>query len=257
MRCVLSVWVVLCLIALFLFIPVRPLQAGELPFEVGEKITYQLKWGVVPAGTVVLEVLPGTVIDGQPCRHFRMSVRSNSFIDTFYKVRSVIEGYTDPNLSHSRHYRKKQREGSSRRDIEIRFNGSEHTAQYYNLKEKRGRAPIVVPEGCFDPFSVIYYCRLLDFTTLDMIERPVTDGKKSVIGRVNNRGRQRLIIDDQSYDTFMIEPDIQHLSGVFKKSKEANIFIWLSADERRIPVKLASKVIVGSFTAEMISYQAR
>ncbi len=231
-------------------------QADDLPFRVGEKITYQLKWGVIPAGEVILEVLPHTTVAGQPARHFRMTTRSNGFIDSFYKVRGVVDGYTDPGLNHSLQYRKKQREGSSRRDIEVRFDLEKKTAQYFNLKKKKGRAPITIPEGSFDPFSVIYYCRLLDFGTLPMAEKPITDGKKSVMGRLDNRGRQTLSMNDRSYDTFLVEPDIRDLSGVFKKSKDANILIWMSADERRIPVKLKSKVVVGSFTAEMISYQS-
>lgn len=257
MRPVLPVWLIMFgPLALFLVLPVNNIQAEDVPFGVGEKITYQLKWGIIPAGQVVLEVLPTTTIDGQPAQHFRMSTRSNGFIDTFYKVRGVIDGYTDLGLNYSLHYHKKQREGSSRRDLEIRFDRGKQTAQYYNLKKKSGRTPIAIPEGSFDPFSIIYYCRLLDFAALSMVERPVTDGKKSVLGQLHNRGRQTLIIDDKSYDTFLLEPDIQNLSGVFEKSKEANIFIWLSADERRIILKVSSKVIVGSFTAEMVSYQA-
>ncbi len=230
--------------------------AEDVPFRVGERITYQLKWGIIPAGEVVLEVLPHTRIAGQPARHFRMTTRSSGFIDTFYKVRGLVEGYTDLGLNHSLHYRKKQREGSSSRDIVVLFDREKQTSQYHNLKKKGPRTPIAIPEGSFDPFSVIYYCRLLDFSALQMVERPVTDGKKSVMGRLDNRGRQTITMHEKSYDTFLIEPDVKHISGVFKKSKGANILIWLSADERRIPVKLKSKVIVGSFTAEMISYQA-
>ncbi|MEN8258024.1 MAG: DUF3108 domain-containing protein [Thermodesulfobacteriota bacterium] len=245
-------------IGLLLFFSVANAKAEDhLPFEVGERITYQLKWGVIPAGKVVLEVLPHTTIDGRPARHFRMTIRSNGFIDRIYKVRSYIEGYTDLGIDHSLYYRKKQREGSSKRDIEVRFDRQKMTSQYHNLRKMGPRAPISIPEGSFDPFSVIYYCRLLDYDGVSRVERPVTDGKKSVTARLDNRGRQDLVIKDKSYDTYLLEPDIKHISGVFKKSKNANLFIWMSTDKRRIPVKLKSKVIVGSFTAEMISYQAK
>lgn len=242
--------------ALFFFVGADDCLADDVPFRVGERITYQLKWGVIPAGQVVLEVLPHTTIDGRPARHFRMTTRSNGLIDTIYKVRGVVDGYTDIALSHSLHYRKKQREGSSNRDIVVFFDREKQTSQYHNLK-KGPRAAIAIPEDSFDPFSVIYYCRLLDFSALQVVEKPITDGKKSVMGRLDNRGRQTITIDEASYDTFLIEPDIKHISGVFKKSEDANILIWMSADERRIPVKLSSKVIVGSFTAEMISYQGQ
>jgi len=50
-----------------------------------------------------------------------------------------------------------------------------------------------------------------------------------------------------------VEPDLQHIGGVFEKSKDAKLKIWVTADKRRIPVKVKSKVRVGSFVAELIS----
>jgi hypothetical protein len=40
---------------------------------------------------------------------------------------------------------------------------------------------------------------------------------------------------------------------VFKKSRNASLRIWVSADEKHIPVRISSKVVVGSFTAELIA----
>jgi hypothetical protein len=58
-----------------------------------------------------------------------------------------------------------------------------------------------------------------------------------------------------SFDTWLIEPDIKDVGGVFEKSKNAKIQIWITNDERRIPVLLRSKVIVGSFYAELIKIE--
>ena len=44
-------------------------------------------------------------------------------------------------------------------------------------------------------------------------------------------------------------------SGVFQKSKDAEILVWFSADKRRIPVKVRSKVKVGHFTMELVDYR--
>jgi hypothetical protein len=43
------------------------------------------------------------------------------------------------------------------------------------------------------------------------------------------------------------------VGGVFEKSPDAKLQLWVSADYRRLPVKLKSKVIVGSFTGELQS----
>jgi hypothetical protein len=51
----------------------------------------------------------------------------------------------------------------------------------------------------------------------------------------------------------LVEPDLKHVGGVFKKSKNAKLRIWVTADARRIPVKIESEVIVGSFVGELVS----
>lgn len=246
---------------LFLFVafvscilsPVLGFAAGKVPFTVGEKLTYQLRWGVIPAGEAHLEVLPNEIINGVEGRHFRMTARTNSFVDVFYRVRDRVDGYTDLPVTRSLHYEKKQREGSRKRDIVVKFDWEANTAQYFNFGEFKPVIPL--GEGVFDPFSVLYYCRLFNFDTNEDIVRLVTDGKKTITGVAKFKGRESIEINGTTYDTFLVEPQIEHISGVFKKSKNAKIQIWFTADDRRIPVKIKSKVMVGSFVAELIDMQ--
>jgi hypothetical protein len=226
------------------------LAGDEFPFSEGEKLTYELKWGIVPAGEASLEVLSNEIIDGVEGRHFRMTTRTNSFVDVFYKVRDVVDGFTDLTVNRSLLYKKNQNEGSTKRDIVVAFDWEEKTAQYSNFGEFN--QPISINEGSFDPFSVIYYCRLFDFESNENIVRPVTDGKKIVTGVARFKGRKSIRVNGIRYDTFLIEPEIEHISGVFKKSKKAKIQIWLTADDRRIPVRIKSKVVVGSFVADLV-----
>ena len=60
---------------------------------------------------------------------------------------------------------------------------------------------------------------------------------------------------DQWYETYLVEPDLKYLGGVFKKSEDAKLQIWVTTDERRVPVRIKSKLVVGSFVAELVSYQ--
>ena len=65
--------------------------------------------------------------------------------------------------------------------------------------------------------------------------------------------RETIVVESGTYDTYLVEPDLKHIGGVFKKSKNAKLRIWVTADARKIPIKVESEVIVGSFVAELIS----
>jgi hypothetical protein len=223
----------------------------EFPFYPGEKLTFQMKWTVVPAGEGTLEILPVETIKGVKAYHFVLTAKSNSFIDHFYKVRNRIDAYTDIEMTHTILYKKKQSEGKTKRDVVVNFNWDNNKAQYSTLKNVR--EPIDVLKGSFDPLSAFYYTRLFDLKENLIIERPVTDGKKCIIGKAFVIKKEILELESGTYDTFLLEPEIKHVGGVFEKSKNAKIQVWVTADYRRMPVKIKSEVVVGSFVGELVS----
>ncbi len=225
-------------------------EEESLPFHPGEKLTFQLSWSFIPAGEAELKVLPIEIIHGEPSYHFVLTVKSNSFFDTFYKVRDRIDAYTDIHMTHSVYYKKKQQEGRHKRDIFVAFDWKKSEAQYSNFGKKL--KPIALIPGTFDPLSIFYYSRLFNPQKTHLIKRPVTDGKKCIIGVGRIIRRETISLKTGKYDAYLIEPEMKHIGGVFKKSKNAKIKLWITADKRRIPIKIKSKVTVGSFIGELI-----
>ena len=227
-------------------------QGGDVPFSPGERLTFVLKWGFITAGKATLEVHPMETVNGVESYHFVMTAKSRSFLDNIYKVRDRIDAYADVGMNRSMLYKKKQREGKTRRDVLVEFDWEKPEVQYSNFGDKRD--PIPLEPGSFDPLSAFYFTRMIDLEKVKTVERPVTDGKKCVIGKASVVKRETIkLTDGTEYDTFLIEPELQHIGGVFEKSKDAKIRVWVTADKRRIPVKITSKVIVGSFVGELES----
>jgi len=245
----------LAMFLLALFSPGKAMaDLPTIPFTPGEKLVFKLSWTIIPAGQAVLEIRPHTLVNGDKAWHFRMTAETNSFVDTFYKVRDRVDGYTDALMNHSILYKKKQREGSTHRDIVVTFDHPNNKVQYSNFKKTR--KPITIEPGAFDPLSAFYFVRRLNMASGSAIERPVTDGKKFVIGRVRVIKRETVKVTSGTYDTWLIEPDLKHVGGVFEKSKNAKLQLWVTADSRRIPVKIKSKVVVGSFIGELVSHSS-
>jgi hypothetical protein len=224
---------------------------SPLPFRTGERLTYQLRWTVVPAGEAVLEVGPLASVDGNPAYRFMLRARSNAFVDVFYKVRDRIDAWLDSSMQYSVGYRKKQREGSHERDVLLAFDRKRRQVTYYNYG--RAREPITIPDGTLDPLSALYFVRTLSLQPGQEIRRPVTDGKKWVTGVLRVIRKEVVTAGGRRFDTLLLEPDLKHVGGVFEKSRNARIRVWVTADHRKIPVRVSSRVVVGSFVAELVS----
>ena len=220
------------------------------PFHPGEELVFEVKWKFIPAGEAVLKVLQLKKINGIEHYHFLMTAKTYKYIDPLYKVRDRIDAYTDVKMTHSRLYKQKNR-GRRKKDIVLNFNLERQQVQY--TKNGKKRKPISILPGSFDPLSVFYAFRFFDLKENMVLEVPVTDGKKCVIGKATVIQRETIRLKNGTYDTYLVEPDLKHIGGVFKKSKNAKLLIWVTADVRRIPVKIESEVIVGSFVAELVS----
>ncbi len=224
------------------------------PFEPGEKLTYRLRWKFFTAGTAVFQVQPAAEWNGGPARHFLLTIRSSPFLDLFYKIQDRVESYTDPAVTRSLLYKNEQREGTYRRDVVVTFDWQAQTAQFENRGEKLD--PIPVHPETMDPLSIIYRLRMRELALGKELQAPATDGKRLVVGRVRVvERREKLKVPAGRFDAFRVEPVLEGLGGVVERSRAGGVEIWISADARRIPLKVSGKAKLGSFSAVLVSLE--
>lgn len=241
-----------CILLLILSVESGAASPPASPPE--ENATYQVRWSFVVGGYVDIATEQQGELAGQAVRHFSLTARTLPLIDVFYKVRDRIDSYTDVALSRSLLYTKVQR-GKRKKDVSVHFDWQNKTAQYRNDDSKE--ESVVLEEGTFDPLSAYFFIRQLDLKVGDVIFRPVSDGKKLVQGKATVLDRQRIRVPAGSFDTYLVEPDMQEVRGVFEKSKNARLLVWLTADSRHLLVKAESRVVVGSIVAELVSYSGK
>ena len=225
-----------------------------LPFHPGEKLTYRAKWGPITAGELTLEVLPMETIDGVKAYHFAMITKTNATIDHIYKVRERQDSYCDGDMTHSILY-KKVSEGEHPRDVIVNFYWDKLEATRSNFGEKM--APVHILPGTFDTVSLYYVIRLKDIRENNVIEIPISEGDNNIMVKASVTKREMIKIDEKMYDTFEVIPDMEKLEAqhVVKKGDVPELIIWFTADDKRIPVKIQSKVKVGYFIFELIAIE--
>lgn len=222
----------------------------QAAFEVGEKLTYSLGWQFIVAGHATLEVLPNEEWEGRKARSFLMTAKTSKVADALFKVRDRLSSLAEYDVSRSLGYAKIQREGDTERDITVDFDWEKLEAHYF---EALGRDQQVTPiqENTLDPLSAFYFVRNQKIDVGTVIEGPMTDGKRCKVARIKCVQRKTIKLNGSKYDALKLVPDIQDVGGVFEKSKDAKIEIWCTADHRHIPILLKSKVVIGSFKAEL------
>lgn len=225
-----------------------------IPFHIGEKLTYDGRWGVIPAGQLTLEVLPKETINGVESYHFVMTTKTSKLVDLIYKIRERQDSFVDTGMKRSIYYKKKT-ESEHPRDEYIKFDWEKLTATYTNFGETR--KPINIPQGTFDPLGLFYILRYHNLKENTEIIVPMTDGNLNIEVRAIVGKRDKVEIAGKSYETIEITPNMMMIDKldkdkVIKKSDHPELKIWVTADERKIPLKLRTKIGIVTFDFDLV-----
>jgi hypothetical protein len=232
------------------FIAVLLVLAGPAAsFTIPEKLVYDLTWTGVKAGTASLEV----VNDKETLRVIS-TANSANWVSVFYKVEDRVEtvlakGKSTIFLALPQNYRLKLREGRHRRDKEVIYHHEQKKAVFIDHLDN-DRKEFAISEHAFDPLSVLYYVRTLKLEVGKSVYMDIFDSKKlwNVEVQVLRKERISSILGD--VETVVVKP-LMKSEGIF--NRKGDMLIWLTDDQKRIPVKMQTKVAVGSITATLVS----
>ena len=217
-------------------------------FSVGEKLTFDVKYGFVTAGVAVMEIPKIKRISKREVYHITFKVNSVPSFDSFYKVRDRYETYLDVKSIFPWRFEQHVREGGFSMDFAAFFDHRRGIA-------KTSRGTYKIPPNINDIISAFYYARTLDYSKLkvgDKFELHNFYKEKVYPLAILYKGKETIEVEAGTFDCIMVEPIIVE-GGLFKT--EGKIIIWLSDDEFKIPVKVKTKILIGSIDAELTAYE--
>lgn len=230
--------------------PPAPFQYRKIQnnaFGVGERLAFSVNYGFINAGDAVMSIPRYDTINGRPCYRVEFSVNSLQSFAWVYKVEDHYLTFIDVDAIAPLKFEQHIREGTYRRDFVAEFDQARHVA-------KTSEGTYRIPEYVHDIMSAFYFVRTVDFsgyvpgetTTLYNFYK---DTSYTLLVRF--LGRQELEVEAGTFKTIVVEPLVKE-GGLFKS--EGRIVIWLTDDDRKLPVRVNTKVVIGSIDVELTSY---
>ncbi|MCB9357301.1 MAG: DUF3108 domain-containing protein [Calditrichaeota bacterium] len=230
--------------------PVGP-PTLALPFGIGEEMTYHVSFGAVPAGKAQLRVLDSALVNDQWSWVVQSSARSAKGFDWVFKVRDTITTWIDMDSIYTHRFYKKLLEGFFEDEKLVKFYPADGTVRWWD--DGKERSMQTVEPYVQDVLSAGYRTRCLDFNVGDTVAIRTHDVNKTYDLLVIVHARDTVETLAGEFDCFVCEPVLKS-GGLFQKERKAHVYVWVTADERRIPVIMSSKVSFGSFTVELEEY---
>ena len=238
-----------------LFLAAAPPAGGEeasLPFGPGERLTMRISYARLLGGRAHLSVEKG---EGESRFRFVATAKSEGFFAWLFRFRvddrTVAEW--DPVTGCSLGIEKHLREGRAHREQRVVFDPATGRAEVEDAKV--AQKAFDLPPCILDVLSAFFVARVRGIEEAQPLRLPVFDNGKSYVLEVRFLGRERLDLPSplgRRVPTIVVEPVLAEGTGLFVK--EGRLKLWLTDDGRRIPVRMRSKVAIGSVTAELESY---
>ncbi len=240
----------LCILAFFIF---SGNAAGEPPASPsvlwnGERLVFRISWFGISAGTTWVEAKDAGSFQGKKMYGISAVTASNKYIDAFYPVRDSIHSFVFADTLASHRFLVHQAEGTYRSDKEIIFDYAKGKATY----TKNGDVSLYdIPVFVSDSLSAFYYFRNREMTVGKSLTVDVFDDKQLWQVEVQILGKERIQTPAGTFDTILIKP-ILKFEGVFQR--KGDVYFWITDDHRRMPVRMRSKIVIGSVYADLIEY---
>jgi len=209
-----------------------------------EKLTYRISMLGIPVGSAEMEAKQekGEV-------RITLHIQSNPAASQLYPVDDSVETrHIGGNFILSRI---RQSEGSFRGDRGFTLFLREKSVFWIDRLKNRSLQEPLPSSAVVDILSGLYYLRNQPLEVGKSVVLEIFDSNRYAPTTVAVLRKEHLTLPGlREVDTLVIHPELK-TDGVFRRTGE--ILIWLTDDQKRVPVKVETRISLGKVTAELVS----
>jgi len=238
---------------------------GTAPFEVGERLVYRVEWNPpwylfllhAEVGEATLSLAGETQYKGKKALKITFTARSSGTLVRLagMKIDDAYEFTTDPETFCTFCATKRVRQGKRMRDIDLVYIPEARKLHIKDVDVSTVVPRVVldkdfeeIPPCVKDLFSALYAFRRTDLQAGSTQHVLVGDDQHVKEIEVRVVKKEPVSTPLATYDAWQINT-VSVLGGLFQSGGQFRI--WVSADDRKVPVKFEAKVKLGKVTGEL------
>lgn len=216
-------------------------QAGPA----AEKLVFTAGFRLFSAGTATMHSVETLDAVGQVRLHISARTRTHPFFDRLYKIDDRIDLWLDPGTAQLRKMVRNINEGSYHRH-DSSWVDPETQLLYANGDTVAISGPI------FDPIGAIYHMRRREIAVGDTFQVTIFDGKRLRPIAITVSGPVTRTVPAGKFTCLALLPT--SLDGR-KITKSGDLLrIWLTDDERRLPVQIEQRSNYGMLVLKLVEW---
>lgn len=227
----------------------------EKAYMPGEKVNFEIHYGVVQGGIATLELNTDT-LNGKEVWHSVLLGKTTGMADAIFKVKDIYESYIEPESGLPVLSIRNIREGRYTKYNEVIFDHYSRSDSAILTSDLTGVH--ITEKGIHDILSCFYFLRnhhLQNYAGLkkgDMITIMTWFTDELYPIRLRYLGTYDIKTKVGRMKCLKFNP-VTEVGRLFKT--EDDVTFWFTADKNFLPVRIRFEIFVGAFVAEIVSYE--
>src|SRR6266702_3363612 len=219
-------------------------RAVAVPFPVGERLSFNAKYGIFNVGNAAMEVMGIDTVHNVETVHIRFRISGGAL---WYHLDQTIESWVGRYDFRSRRFSSVQDERDKHR--EHRYEIFPDSGFYREVGRDTTFATVLEP---LDDAAFLYWIRTVPLEVGKKYEyaRYFRPDRNPVILEV--LGRERVSVAGKKWQAIVVRPKIPRGRGIFAEKSETRI--WLSDDTQRVVLAIESNFSFGQVTLKLKDY---
>jgi hypothetical protein len=262
---VFKIYRILCCALVFFFLMIVNVAAENLApgipdpallasaYDADETFCYDISWsGGLKIGELVLHI---NKKEGEQ-DHFELHARVTAF-GAFRFIYPVDDTFVTEVAGHERlpvRYEVEQKEGFGYRARRLTVYDQDNCRVRYRKNEEPEKE-FTVAGKVHNEFSSFFFTRVLPFSPeISLVVPTFADEKRHEVAVTAN---DWITVEDSLLGPVKVIAVLPRMTFKGLYDKTGDTVIWLTDDTCRVPIRISSKILIGSLVAELVAYHGR
>ena len=211
------------------------------PFQIGERLTYNVSYTGITAGQASLEVVNDTVVNNYHQLHIRFNARTTFPVSSIYTINDQVDTWLDSKYLYTKKLTKNIREGNYKND-------SYTIIDYDQSIAITNGDTVIIDQFLRDSYSLFYFLRTIPLIIGETIDFTAFDGKIITPFQVITKTRETINTMAGTFPCLVVKP---FREGTTLLKNKGDMMIWFSDDKIRLPIQIRIKLKYGSMLLKL------
>ena len=226
-----------------IFLSILTILTGQSawPFQIGERLIYNVSFTGITAGQASLEIVNDTLVNNYHQLHIRFNAKTTYPFNLIYTIDDQVDTWLDSRSLYTRKMTKKIRERN--------YKKNSHTIIDYDksIAITNGDT-VIIDQFLRDSYSLFYFLRTIPLIIGETIDFTAFDGKIITPFQVITKTRETINTMAGTFPCLVVKP---FREGTTLLKNKGDMMIWFSDDKIRLPIQIKIKLKYGSMLLKL------